>query len=51
MEFLVYTVARIRSKTDDRLRQSGEEYRIDDKTVFVIKRNWAWVDLNHRPRP
>ena len=24
---------------DDQLRQSGEEYRIDDKTVFIIKRN------------
>jgi serine phosphatase RsbU (regulator of sigma subunit) len=24
---------------DDRLRQKGEEYRIDDKTVFIIKRN------------
>jgi len=26
-------------KRDDRLRQIGEEYRIDDKTVFIIKRN------------
>jgi serine phosphatase RsbU (regulator of sigma subunit) len=26
-------------KRDDRLRQKGEEYRIDDKTVFIIKRN------------
>ena len=26
-------------KRDDRLRQTGEEYRIDDKTVFIIKRN------------
>jgi serine phosphatase RsbU (regulator of sigma subunit) len=26
-------------KRDDRLRQKSEEYRIDDKTVFVIKRN------------
>jgi serine phosphatase RsbU (regulator of sigma subunit) len=26
-------------KRDDRLRQIGEEDRIDDKTVFVIKRN------------
>jgi serine phosphatase RsbU (regulator of sigma subunit) len=26
-------------KRDDRLRQSGEEDRIDDKTVFIIKRN------------
>jgi serine phosphatase RsbU (regulator of sigma subunit) len=26
-------------KRDDRLRQAGEEYRIDDKTVFIIKRN------------
>lgn len=27
------------SKRDDRLRQTGEQYRIDDKTVFIIKRN------------
>ncbi len=26
-------------KRDDRLRQIGQEYRIDDKTVFIIKRN------------
>jgi serine phosphatase RsbU (regulator of sigma subunit) len=26
-------------KRDDRLRQIREEYRIDDKTVFIIKRN------------
>lgn len=26
-------------KRDDRLRQSGQEFRIDDKTVFIIKRN------------
>lgn len=26
-------------KRDDRLRQIGEEYRIDDKTAFIIKRN------------
>jgi serine phosphatase RsbU (regulator of sigma subunit) len=26
-------------KRDDRLRQTGQEYRIDDKTVFIIKRN------------
>jgi serine phosphatase RsbU (regulator of sigma subunit) len=26
-------------KRDDRLRQKSEEYRIDDKTVFIIKRN------------
>jgi serine phosphatase RsbU (regulator of sigma subunit) len=26
-------------KQDDRLRQTGEEDRIDDKTVFIIKRN------------
>ena len=26
-------------KRDDRLRQIGEQYRIDDKTVFIIKRN------------
>ena len=26
-------------KRDDRLRQVGEEDRIDDKTVFIIKRN------------
>ena len=26
-------------KRDDRLRQAGQEYRIDDKTVFIIKRN------------
>lgn len=26
-------------KRDDRLRQAGEQDRIDDKTVFVIKRN------------
>lgn len=26
-------------KRDDRLRHIGEEYRIDDKTVFIIKRN------------
>jgi serine phosphatase RsbU (regulator of sigma subunit) len=26
-------------KRDDRLRQNGEEFRIDDKTVFIIKRN------------
>ena len=31
---LEYAVAR-----DDRLRQSGEQDRIDDKTVFIIKRN------------
>jgi serine phosphatase RsbU (regulator of sigma subunit) len=24
---------------DQRLRQAGEEFRIDDKTVFIIKRN------------
>jgi serine phosphatase RsbU (regulator of sigma subunit) len=27
------------AKRDDRLRQIGEEYRIDDKTVFIIKRS------------
>lgn len=27
------------AKKDDRLRQNGEEDRIDDKTVFIIKRN------------
>src|SRR3989440_4881770 len=27
------------AKRDDRLRQIGEEDRIDDKTVFIIKRN------------
>jgi hypothetical protein len=26
-------------KRDDRLRQIGEQDRIDDKTVFIIKRN------------
>jgi serine phosphatase RsbU (regulator of sigma subunit) len=26
-------------KKDDRLRQAGEDYKIDDKTVFIIKRN------------
>jgi hypothetical protein len=26
-------------KRDERLRQIGEEDRIDDKTVFIIKRN------------
>jgi serine phosphatase RsbU (regulator of sigma subunit) len=26
-------------KRDDQLRQTGQEYRIDDKTVFIIKRN------------
>jgi serine phosphatase RsbU (regulator of sigma subunit) len=26
-------------KRDDQLRQKSEEYRIDDKTVFIIKRN------------
>ncbi len=26
-------------RRDDRLRQIGQEYRIDDKTVFIIKRN------------
>jgi serine phosphatase RsbU (regulator of sigma subunit) len=26
-------------REDDRLRQIGEQYRIDDKTVFIIKRN------------
>jgi serine phosphatase RsbU (regulator of sigma subunit) len=26
-------------KRDDRLREAGQEYRIDDKTVFIIKRN------------
>jgi serine phosphatase RsbU (regulator of sigma subunit) len=26
-------------KRDDRLREIGQEYRIDDKTVFIIKRN------------
>jgi len=31
---LEYTV-----KKDDRLRQMGEQDRIDDKTVFIIKRN------------
>jgi serine phosphatase RsbU (regulator of sigma subunit) len=28
-------------KEDDRLRQIGEQDRIDDKTVFIIKRSWA----------
>jgi serine phosphatase RsbU (regulator of sigma subunit) len=28
-------------KEDDRRRQIGEQDRIDDKTVFIIKRNWA----------
>ena len=32
--FLEYAV-----KNDDRLRQLGEQDRIDDKTVFIIKRN------------
>jgi serine phosphatase RsbU (regulator of sigma subunit) len=27
------------AKRDDRLRQIGEEYRVDDKTVFIIKRS------------
>ena len=27
------------SKRDDVLRQAGEQYKIDDKTVFIIKRN------------
>ena len=27
------------SKRDDRLRETGQDYRIDDKTVFIIKRN------------
>jgi hypothetical protein len=26
-------------RKDDHLRQIGEENRIDDKTVFIIKRN------------
>jgi len=26
-------------KRDERLRKNGEEFRIDDKTVFIIKRN------------
>ena len=26
-------------KQDDRLRQIGEEDRVDDKTVFIVKRN------------
>jgi serine phosphatase RsbU (regulator of sigma subunit) len=26
-------------KRDDRLRQDGEQFRIDDKTVFIIKRS------------
>jgi serine phosphatase RsbU (regulator of sigma subunit) len=26
-------------KRDDRLRQAGQEYKIDDKTVFIIKRS------------
>jgi serine phosphatase RsbU (regulator of sigma subunit) len=26
-------------KRDDRLRESGQDYRIDDKTVFIIQRN------------
>jgi len=26
-------------KRDDRLREIGEQDRIDDKTVFIIKRN------------
>lgn len=26
-------------KKDERLRQAGEQYRIDDKTVFIIKRS------------
>jgi hypothetical protein len=26
-------------KRDDHLRQIGEQDRIDDKTVFIIKRN------------
>jgi hypothetical protein len=32
--FLEYAVTR-----DDRLRLAGEQDRIDDKTVFIIKRN------------
>jgi serine phosphatase RsbU (regulator of sigma subunit) len=28
-------------KQDDRRRQIGEQDRIDGKTVFIIKRNWA----------
>ena len=32
--FLQYAVAR-----DDRLRESSEQDRIDDKTVFIVKRN------------
>jgi hypothetical protein len=27
------------SKRDEALRQAGEQYKIDDKTVFIIKRN------------
>jgi serine phosphatase RsbU (regulator of sigma subunit) len=27
------------AKRDERLRQTGQEYEIDDKTVFIIKRN------------
>jgi len=29
----------MRSKKDDHLRQIGEQDRIDDETVFIIKRN------------
>jgi serine phosphatase RsbU (regulator of sigma subunit) len=28
-------------REDERLRQIGEQDRIDDKTVFIIKRNWG----------
>ena len=33
------TLLECAQKRDDRLRQAGEEFRIDDKTVFIIKRS------------
>jgi serine phosphatase RsbU (regulator of sigma subunit) len=30
-------------KRDEALRQNGEQDRIDDKTVVILKRNWETV--------
>jgi serine phosphatase RsbU (regulator of sigma subunit) len=35
---MCYALLQYAVKRDDRLRQLGQEYRIDDKTVFIIKR-------------
>jgi hypothetical protein len=36
---ICYALLQCALKEDDRLRQIGEQDRIDDKTVFIIKRN------------